>query len=57
MQEIKATRDKLTEDLLDPLPYIAYYNSAEKPGYAGTGIWIHSRIFEKYDIEFFSGFP
>ena len=57
MQEIKATPDKLTDDLLDPLPYVAYYNSAEKPGYAGTGAWVHERIFEKYDIEFLSSFP
>ncbi len=57
MQEIKATTDKLTDDLLTPIPYIAHYNSAEKPGYAGTGVWIHSRVFEKYDIEFLTSFP
>jgi exodeoxyribonuclease-3 len=57
MQEIKATTDKLTEDLLSPIPYIAYYNSAEKPGYAGTGAWIHSRLYERYDVEFLSSFP
>ena len=40
MQEIKATEDKLPPELRNPLGYEAFYNSAEKPGYAGTGIWI-----------------
>lgn len=57
MQEIKATTDKLTEDLLSPTSYVAYYNPAEKPGYAGTWVWIHSRVFETYDVEFLSSFP
>jgi exodeoxyribonuclease-3 len=57
MQEIKATPDKLTDDLLSPLPYIAYYNPAEKPGYAGTGAWVHSRVFDNYDIEWATSFP
>jgi exodeoxyribonuclease-3 len=57
MQEIKATPDKLTEDLLDPLPYIASYNPAEKPGYAGTWVWIHSRISENYDVVFQNVIP
>lgn len=57
MQEIKATPDKLTDELLSPLPYVAYYNPAAKPGYAGTGVWVHSRIAETYDIEFASSFP
>ncbi len=57
MQEIKATPDKLSDDLLSPLPYIAYYNPAEKPGYAGTGAWVHSRVFDNYDIEWATSFP
>ncbi len=57
MQEIKATPDKLTADLLQPDPYVAYYNPAEKPGYAGTGLWLHSRVLEKFDAEFLSSFP
>jgi exonuclease III len=57
MQEIKATPDKLSGDLLSPLPYIAYYNPAEKPGYAGTGAWVHSRVFDRYDIEWATSFP
>jgi exonuclease III len=57
MQEVKATPDKLTDDLLSPIPYVAYYNPAAKPGYAGTGVWVHSRVFEAYDIEWQTSFP
>ncbi len=57
MQEIKATPDKLTDDLLSPIPYVAYYNPAQKPGYAGTGVWIHSRVTDVYDIEWQTSFP
>ena len=57
MQEIKAQHDKLTDDLLSPLPYIAHYNPAEKPGYAGTGVWIHSRVYDTHDIEWLTSFP
>ncbi len=57
MQEIKATPDKLSDDLLDPLPYIAHYNPAERPGYAGTGVWVHARVAEKYHVSFLSSFP
>lgn len=57
MQEIKATPDKLTEDLLSPLPYIAHYNPAEKPGYAGTGVWIHTRVYDQYDVIWLTSFP
>lgn len=57
MQEIKATPDKLTDALLSPIPYIAYYNPALKPGYAGTGVWIHSRVIDAYDIEWQTSFP
>ena len=57
LQEIKGTQDKFSSYLNAPEPYIAYYNSAEKPGYAGTGVWIHSRIPSDYDFSFFSSFP
>jgi exonuclease III len=36
MQEIKCGIDKMPTELIDPPPYNAYYNPAEKPGYAGT---------------------
>ncbi|MBX9809206.1 endonuclease/exonuclease/phosphatase family protein [Candidatus Gracilibacteria bacterium] len=57
MQEIKGTPDKFSSYLNSPEPYIAYYNPAEKAGYAGTGLWIHNRICETHDIEFMTSFP
>jgi exodeoxyribonuclease III len=57
MQEIKWTPDKFSAYLNSPDPYIAYYNPAEKAGYAGTGAWIHSSLLETYSISFFSSFP
>ncbi len=47
MQEIKATEDKLPPELKTPDGYEAFYNSAEKPGYAGTGIWVKNE-YRKY---------
>ncbi len=57
MQEIKWTPDKFSSYLNAPDPYQAYYNPAEKAGYAGTGVWIHKRILDIFDISFFSSFP
>jgi exonuclease III len=57
MQEIKCGMDKMPVELMNPPPYTAYYNPAEKPGYAGTGAWVHSRVFDNYDIEWATSFP
>jgi exodeoxyribonuclease-3 len=57
MQEIKGTPDKFSSYLNNPEPYTAYYNPAEKAGYAGTGVWIHSRVSDTHTIEFMSSFP
>ena len=38
-QEIKAMPDQLKEKLRYPANYYAYWNPAEKKGYAGTAIW------------------
>lgn len=57
MQEIKGTQDKFSPYLNTPSPYTAYYNSAEKAGYAGTGVWIHERVFLEYEVIFASSFP
>lgn len=57
MQEIKWTPDKFSAYINSPAPYVAYYNPAEKPGYAGTGVWIHSRVLDSYTVEFASSFP
>ena len=54
-QEIKVKEEQLPEDLQDTA-YIHCYNSAEKPGYSGTAIWVHSR--HKKDVKGFSkGMP
>jgi exonuclease III len=57
MQEIKGTPDKFSSYLNSPLSYTAYYNPAEKAGYAGTGVWIHERVLATHDIQFVSSFP
>jgi exodeoxyribonuclease III len=57
MQEIKCGMDKMPRELMNPPPYTAYYNPAEKPGYAGTWVWVHARVSEIYDIAFYSSFP
>ncbi len=57
MQEIKATSDKLSPYLLSPPWYTAHYNPAEKAWYAGTGVWIHDRVYEQATIRFIDSFP
>ena len=39
MQELKAHRDQLTENLLAPQGYRGYFQFAEKKGYSGTAIY------------------
>ncbi len=39
LQEIKAKREQLTPELLNPGKYHAFFNSAEKPGYSGVAIY------------------
>ncbi len=39
VQESKAKPEQLTEDLLHPLGYHSFWNSAEKPGYSGVAIY------------------
>ena len=43
--------------LNSPEPYVAYYNPAEKPGYSGTGAWVHSRVSDTHEVQFLSSFP
>lgn len=57
MQEIKATSDKLSPYLSSPSSYTAHYNPAEKAWYAGTGVWIHDRVYEQATIRFIDSFP
>lgn len=39
LQEIKAERTQLTEDILAPAGYTGYFNSAEKKGYSGVALY------------------
>lgn len=55
LQEIKGSVDKFSPYLLAPEGYKAYYNSAEKAGYAGTALWIKNE-FEKYIESVKTGF-
>ncbi|XLQ20706.1 MAG: exodeoxyribonuclease III [Candidatus Moraniibacteriota bacterium] len=40
LQEIKGKKEQFSKYLTDSTKYRQFYHSAEKPGYAGTGIWI-----------------
>ena len=49
LQEIKGTPDKFSAYLNAPEGYEAFYNPAEKAGYAGTGVWIKNEIRKYVD--------
>ena len=49
LQEIKGTPDKFSAYLTAPEGYEAFYNPAEKAGYAGTGVWIKNEIRKYVD--------
>lgn len=59
LQEIKADESKIPEDLVKMDGYFAYFNSAEKKGYAGTAVFtkikpnkiIRKIGFERFDSE------
>ena len=38
LQETRATRSQLDNDLAQPEGYFAYWNSADRPGYSGTAV-------------------
>ena len=44
LQEIKGNADQFSEFLTEHPEYAQYYHSAEKKGYAGTGIWIKKQF-------------
>lgn len=56
LQEIKGTTDKFSDYLRAPEGYEAFYNPAEKAGYAGTGVWIRDE-WRKYVRAIETGFP
>ena len=52
LQEIKGHTEKFSPELLDESVYKKFFNPAEKAGYSGVSIWVHTSI-EK-SIEGFS---
>lgn len=44
LQEIKATPAQLSEALREHPEYHQFYNPADKPGYAGTGVWLKKGV-------------
>ena len=47
LQEIKGTADQFSKFLTEHPDYQQHYSSAEKKGYAGTGIWISNKLMKK----------
>lgn len=43
LQEIKVAENQLSEELLRPAGYLAYFHSAEKPGYSGVAVYTKIR--------------
>ncbi len=57
LQEIKGTSDKFSKYLTENPDYETFYNSAEKPGYAGTGVWIKKEVVQNINnLEFMHAF-
>lgn len=55
IQEIKAKEEQLDETLTDD-SFLRRYHSAEKPGYAGTAIFVHPRLKDQF-VSFSTGMP
>lgn len=55
IQEIKAKDSQLSKELREHPEYHQFYHPAEKPGYAGTGIWIKKNGHE--NVHFKTGMP
>lgn len=51
LQEIKGNADQFSEFLTENENYASFYSSAEKKGYAGTGIWVRKSLQEKLQAE------
>ncbi|MCK4635596.1 MAG: exodeoxyribonuclease III [Candidatus Moranbacteria bacterium] len=49
LQEIKGKKEQFSEFLTENKIYSQFYHSAEKAGYAGTGIWAKKTFLEKCD--------
>ncbi len=62
IQETKAKAEQVNSLLKKYDHYEQFYNSAERPGYAGTAIWVkktfrHSELDSKSSIKFQTGMP
>lgn len=58
LQEIKGTVDQFSKYLTEHRDYQQFYSSAEKKGYAGTGIWIGNMLAKKISsLEFNTVIP
>ena len=53
IQEIKGTTDKFSKYLTENEEYTQFYHSAQKPGYAGTGIWVKKTF--PYEVSYEKG--
>ena len=59
LQEIKASKEQLNSELINPEGYYSYFNSARKKGYSGTAVysrekplsWKRKMGFERFDNE------
>ncbi len=47
LQETKGKKEQFSKYLTQNEEYRQFYHSAEKPGYAGTGIWIRHKLLQK----------
>jgi len=47
LQEIKGKEEQFSKYLTQNEEYRQFYHSAQKPGYAGTGIWIRRDLLQK----------
>ncbi len=58
LQEIKGKKEQFGEWLTENDEYEQFYHSAEKPGYAGTGIWVKKSFFSQLEkVEFKKSVP
>ncbi len=58
LQEIKGKAEQFSKWLTENEEYQQFYHSAEKPGYAGTGIWVKKNFFNRLkEVEFKTTVP
>ncbi len=58
LQEIKGQREQFSKYLTTHEGYVQYYHSAEKKGYAGTGLWVRRALHDSLEgAEFHTDVP